>query len=138
MKLIVSKSQALELLTKHREQHIKEYEIQLDAWKKSYAEHTEALNVWAQSQSQDNADSDSSRPHPPQKPSWYVEDYDRFIKQLNYHLAEEVELDTQYGNEYQKIFENRFDWSRSFASLSSNYIKTGHIQASVINAINEG
>lgn len=138
MKLIVSKSEALELLTKHREQHIQEYEIQLEAWKQAYTEHTEALNEWAQSQSQEYNENDKDRPHPPHKPSWYVQDYDRFIKQLNHHLGEEVELDTQYGSEYEKIFENRFDWSRSFASLSSNYIQTGHIQANTIKAINGG
>lgn len=135
MKLLVNKMDAIELLESNKEKHVAEYELQLEAWKKAYAEHTEALNKWAQSSDHKEV----PQPKEPFKPKYYVAEYDKLIQKLTVHQQALIELDADgYSKEYEKIFENSFEWSNSFATLSSNYISSGHISSSKISAIRIG
>lgn len=128
MKLVVDKSNALGLLVSNKHKHIAEYELQLEAWKKAYMEYTNDLNDWSQSQPTDG--DATMRPLEPSKPRYHVEHYDKLIRKLEVHTEKTIELGDSYGdNEYDKIFENQFDWSHGFTTLSANYISTGHIAA---------
>jgi hypothetical protein len=136
MKLVVSVRVALNILKANRDKHVAEYELQLEAWKKAYAEHTEALREW--SQEQPSNEEETRRPKEPNKPQYHVKSYDRLINKLTAHVLDTIELsnDRFGGNdEYDQIFENKFDWSGSFASLSAGYITTGHISEADINTI---
>lgn len=137
MRLQVNKQKAIQVLEQNRERHLAEYELQMEAWKKAYTEHTESLNRWAQDQS--TTTEGTVRPAEPQKPKYYGEHYDKLIGKLSVHELELIELDDSGygGGEYEKIFENEFEWSGNFMSLSGSYITSGHINSADISTIRD-
>lgn len=132
MKLVVNVQQAKDLLTANREKHINEYQLQLEAWKVEYEKYTESLKAWSQ-QTGENGDYDK-RPNEPHKPQYHVHSYDKLLRKLDVHTVSTIEIDEGgFGNnEYDQIFENKFDWSRDFQGLTASYINSGSIKADTI------
>lgn len=133
MKLIVDVQDALRRLTKNKQKHIAEYDLQLEAWKAAYLDYTESLKFWSASQGEQGAELQA--PKEPIKPQYYVAEYDKLIAKLNIHLGKGIELDDAYSKEYEQIFENQFEWSNRFTTLSGNYITAGYLSADSIDSL---
>lgn len=134
MNLIIDVRNAHRILSENKQRHVAEYDLQTDAWKKSYLEYTASLQVWSQSQPND-ADA-TQRPSEPSKPRYYVADYDKLLNKLAVHVEATIALgESNYSSEYEQIFENKFDWSKGFATLSASYISSGHISEATINTV---
>lgn len=134
MKLIINVQAAIHNLTENKQRHVAEYELQLEAWKKAYTEYTDSLKTWSQEQPSDGEA--TRRPQEPVKPEYYVKSYDKLISKLSVHTLSTIEIDTHgFNSEYEQIFENKFEWSDRFASISGGYINTGHIPAASIKTL---
>jgi len=134
MKLIVSREAALTKLKANKDRHIEEYKLQMEAWKTAHTEWTDSMKKWSQNQPTDAQGTKS--PKQPVQPQYYVHSYDKLIRKLELHQHINVEIDdSSYNSDYEQIFENKFDWSQSFASMSSGYITTGHLKASDVNTV---
>jgi hypothetical protein len=127
MKLIVDVQDALQRLTKNKQKHIAEYDLQLEAWKAAYLDYSDSLKFWSSSQGEQGAETQA--PKEPIKPHYHIEEYNKLIAKLNIHLGKGIELDDTYSKEYDQIFENKFEWSNRFTTLSSSYITAGYINA---------
>ena len=136
MKLVIDVDQAIGQLERNKKKHLAEYQLQMEAWKKAYEEYTVSLRKWSQEQPVDSEE--TKRPKEPIKPQYYAEAYDQLIRKLKVHVGPSIELSDGYGDkEYEKIFENKFDWSSSFANISGGYITSGHIDVASIRSIRE-
>lgn len=130
MRLVVDVEKAKELLIKNREQHLAEYDLQLEAWKVEYEKYGEALKVWSQAQGVEGSFKD--RPHEPHKPNYFVQSYDKLIGKLSVHVEPTIQIESAKGygiGEYEHIFENKFDWSSSFENITASYISTGSLSS---------
>jgi hypothetical protein len=135
LKLIVNVQQAKDLLTVNREKHIEEYKLQLEAWKVEYEKWSNDLKAWSQAAGEGGEF--VKRPNEPHKPGYHVHSYDKLLRKLGVHVETNVEIDAagSYGNnEYEQIFENKFDWSGSFRGLTASYINNGSLTADKITA----
>lgn len=125
MRLVVNVAAARDLLERNKTRHVAEYELQLEAWKKAYVDYTEELKRWSQEQHGESTKS----PREPVQPQYYVHEYDELIRKLNVHVGDNVEIGDGYNDEYEKIFENKFNWSRGFGALTGQYTTSGYINA---------
>jgi hypothetical protein len=135
MKLVVNVEQAKAILTENRTKHIEEYKLQLIAWKEEYEKWTNDLKEWSKNQGEKG--NFTHRPGEPVKPSYHPESYDALLRKLSVHVGETVEIDAvgNYNtNEYEQIFENKFQWSGSFRGLTASYINSGSLTADKIEA----
>jgi hypothetical protein len=134
MKLVIDVAKAVDILADNKQRHVAEYELQLEAWKKAYSEYTDSLKAWSQEQPSDGEA--TKRPQEPTKPEYYVGSYDKLIRKLGVHMEDTIEIDADgYSNEYEQIFENKFEWSGRFASISGGYITSGHINAASLSTV---
>lgn len=136
MKLIVNVEDAVNILKENRQRHVAEYELQTEAWKKAYTDYTDALKKWSQEQPTDGEA--TTRPLEPHKPDYYVESYNALLKKLSLHTKAVIELSDNYGNDYEEIFENKFNWSNRFASLTGGYVTSGYIDSAAISSVRGG
>ncbi|HLO11184.1 MAG TPA: hypothetical protein VK190_02885 [Pseudoneobacillus sp.] len=121
MKIKVEKSRALIMLHEHKENHIKEYEKQMEGWKVAMEKWQEGIRNWKDSMSTDARSfdkQDAQRPNEPQKPRSYVSEYDKYIIMLEYHADDVIVLDER---EFDQIIKDEFSWGQYFAANSMMY-----------------
>lgn len=127
MLIKVNKHDTKELISKNKERHIAEHELQMVAWNKAMDDYSGKLKEWTHKVSK--SDKVIEKPHEPIKPESYVIEYDRLLKMLNLHVDVVIQIDTD-SIDYAKIFENRFRWSDRFTSITGGYISSGFLNAS--------
>jgi hypothetical protein len=113
MKILLSKKVALISLYENKENHVNTYEETLRGWEMKLEEYTVKLNNWAK-----NGGQQGERPSEPPKPKDYTEEYDKLIKQLEYHQAETIEVE-EY--DFDQIINDKFSWSSGFLTTNSMY-----------------
>lgn len=121
--------EAIQVLEKNRDAHVEEYKLQLYGWKEAMTEYGNKMQEWSKTP-------DIERPREPNKPSSYVEDYEKLINKLTYHAKckDTIELEDY---EYSTIFENKFSWVIPFRGASTTYntsITADKISAGVLSA----
>lgn len=124
MNITMQTSEVLSILKQHREMHIHEFSNQMKGWKVAMEKFGAELSKWKESFSNDifhdNKVVTSKRPIEPQRPISFVEDYDKLIELITYHIGETIEL-SEY--DFQQIVKDDFGWKGTFLNNSTLYSK---------------
>lgn len=115
-RIAVATQTVLQRLHEHRKSHIDEYEGQLNGWKAEMEAYATKVNEWAAK------GGEKDKPHQPHKPNDYTAEYDELIAMVSEHIMENMTL-TQ--NDFQIIFQDKFQWTESFGLASSMYNNRG-------------
>jgi hypothetical protein len=107
----------LRLLKAHKEEHIAEFQKQLNGWKKLMDDFSLSLNQWANN-TNDKGRSEIKRPKEPEKPVIFLETYDSLIFMLEHHEKEFISLDEE---SFSKIINDEFFWRHQFLTNSTIY-----------------
>lgn len=113
MKIKLRNINVLTTVKENKQNHIKEYEKQLNGWKKKMKEHNELMVKWAE------GGGSEERPREPFKPTNYTKDYDKNIELLNAHEDDFIELE-EY--EYDTLIKDKFQWKSGFLATSNMYV----------------
>jgi hypothetical protein len=124
MEIVVKIEDAIWSLTQNREQHLKDYDLQLAAWKLEYKKYQDARDAWINSTKLDM----KKEPKAPYKPTNHLEDYDKLITKLDWLVGDTVKL---MDYEYSAIFEDDFNWKHGY--INSATLAAGAITASSIS-----
>jgi hypothetical protein len=112
-KIVMLTSKVQSLLETHRENHILEYQAQLEGWKKEMETYSMKVSAWAY-----KGGEPKDRPHQANKPQDFTEDYDNLIDMVKNHTRDEMQLD---HSDFEIIVKDKFGWKETFHLNSTMY-----------------
>lgn len=110
-------SDVVGLLKRHRQAHVEEYNKQLEGWQKAMEDHAIELNKWAAA-----GGTYKERPHEPDRPDDFADDYDEYLDMLTHHIGETVRLTS---GDFKQIVKDEFGWKHGFLHNSTLYSGRG-------------
>lgn len=115
MKVEINTKKILNLLISHKENHVKEFQEQMNGWQEEMKQFTNDLDNWAK-----QGGVQKERPKEPEKPINYTSAYDELIEMINHHEGETLLL-SEY--DYKQIIQDQFAWTSYFLSNTTKYKK---------------
>lgn len=112
-KVVLDKQELLETVKENREKHKEVYEKACDEYRKKVAKRFRELADVADEGGLPDPSTDLN------KPEEHLDDYDQSIEMLEADQRDQVTLTNE---EYQKLVEDDWNWSRRFARNTSSYV----------------
>lgn len=114
-RVILKKSQLLEVVKKNRETHIDDYKDALSGFKE---QRKKILTKMAEKADRGEEEIDISPLWNLRKPDSHQKDYDRVISMLTHHVGETVELS---NDDFGRYFQDEWDWKEGWTTSNSIY-----------------
>lgn len=125
-RVTLRKNELIETIRKNRKTHEELYKEALQGY---YEQRDEALALLSvkckKHDDKEDKDVDFHSLYRLLRPANHTREYDRVIKMLEHHVADEVELSNE---DFGRYFEDEWDWKQNWILSNSGYTKSINIQ----------